>query len=81
MKDVTCVVYAGAANWVSLGENWPLRLGDDESSPVASSVLPDISWRMNKSETYCSLLNKNMRFKGEQAPSGGNPQPTIRIKV
>ena len=36
--------YAGAANWVSLGKNWPLRLGSDwNHSPQDTSVLPMIS--------------------------------------
>ena len=34
MDHVMCTFYAGAANWESLGGNWPLRLGDAKSSPV-----------------------------------------------
>ena len=42
MDHVMCTFHAGAANWVSLGDNWPLRLGDDKSSPVGCIGPPHV---------------------------------------
>ena len=71
MEYVMCNCYAGAANWVSLGNNWPLRLGDDKSSPVGC-VLPVIGWSMNKPATYCPLAQQRNTLRRKPAANHNN---------